>query len=142
MPIPLFRTTVKSTVLTLGLLSGLLTVSPQLTWAQGYQAYAPNRYDRQVRWPVDSAIEHLRDIAARNTYSHREMERYDNAMSHLSQFAEKMQRGDFDRGKLDRGISDVQNVLNKNPMDGRARDTLNNDLMELRRLRAGYQRGY
>ncbi len=84
----------------------------------------------------------MKAISAHNTYNPREMERYDNAMTHLSQFAEKMHLGHFDRGKLDHSIDDLQGILNKNPMDGRARDILNHDLGELRRLRATYKIGY
>jgi len=118
----------------MGLLLGLQAMNPLTLQAQGY-----NRYQRDVRWPVDQTIQNLKNVAAANTYSRKERDRYDTAMTHLSEFAEKMQRGRFDRGKLDRGIGDVQNVLNKNPMDGRARDLLNNDVMELHRLRSSYR---
>ena len=125
----------------IGVMIGLAAVCSGTLFAQGYnQGYS--RYEREQRWPVDATIQHLKNIAAQNTYSGKEMERYDNAMSHLSQFAEKIQRGNFDRGKLDRGIGDVQNVLNKNPMDGRSREILNNDVYELQRLRASYRWGY
>ena len=112
---------------------GLLCGSPALH-AQSYPGY-----HYQQRWPVDETIQHLKSVAAHNTYSNHEMERYDHAMTHLSQFAEKFQTGRFDRGKLDRGIDDLRNVLNHNPMDGRARDLLNNDLNELHRFRATYR---
>jgi hypothetical protein len=118
---------------TIGLLLGLQAIIPSVAEAQQY-----NRYQHDARWPVDQTIQNLKNIASSNTYSHKEMQRYDTAMTHLSEFAEKMQRGRFDRGKLERGIGDVQNVLNKNPMDGRARDVLNNDVMSLRRLRSSY----
>lgn len=94
------------------------------------------------RWPADQTIADLKAVSAHNTYNPHEMERYDSAMTHLSQFAEKLHQGRFDRGKLDHGIGDVQNILNKNPMDGRARDILNRDLGELRRLRATYRIPY
>jgi hypothetical protein len=100
----------------------------------------PNEHEQS--WPANQAIADLKAISAHNTYNPREMERYDNAMTHLSQFAEKMHMGHFDKGKLDHGIDDLQSILNKNPMDGRARDILNRDLGELRRLRATYKIGY
>jgi hypothetical protein len=96
----------------------------------------------EQRWPADQTIADLKAVSAHNTYNSREMERYDSAMTHLSQFAEKLHQGHFDKGKLDHGINDVQNILNKNPMDGRARDILNHDLGELRRLRATYRIPY
>ena len=96
----------------------------------------------EQRWPADQTIADLKSVAEHNTYNPREMERYDNAMTHLSQFAERLHQGRFDRGRLDHGIGDVQSILNKNPMDGRARDILNRDLGELRRLRATYRIPY
>lgn len=111
-------------------------VGTQAVQAQMY------RYNPEHRRPVDATIHDLKVIAQHNTYSGREMERYDTAMTHLSQFAERLHEGFFDKGKLDRGIDDVQNVLNKNPMDGRARDILNHDVVELRRLRRTWDLGY
>ena len=105
-------------------------------------AQRPYVYEREQRWPADQTIADLKAIAAHNTYNPREMERYDNAMTHLSQFAEKLHNGRFDRGKLDHGINDLQSLLNKNPMDGRARDILNHDLTDLRRLRVTYKIPY
>jgi hypothetical protein len=106
----------------------------------GAQRPYPN--EPEQRWPADQTIADLKAVSAHNTYNPREMERYDNAMTHLSQFAEKLHQGRFDRGRLDHGIGDLESILNKNPMDGRARDILNRDLGELRRLRATYRIGY
>ena len=47
----------------------------------------------------------------------RERSRYDHAIRHLSQFQERYYRGDFDKGRLDQAISDVQNVVDYNPLD-------------------------
>jgi len=104
--------------------------------------YAQYIYNPEHRRPVDATIHHLQEIAARNTYSGREQKRYDHALTHLSQFAERIHNGHFDKGKLDDAIDDVRNVVNNNPMDDRARAILNRDLAELRRLRAGYLYGY
>lgn len=106
------------------------------------EAQRPYPYEQQQRWPADQTIADLKAIAAHNTYNPRESERYDNAMTHLSQFAEKLHQGRFDRGKLNHGIGDLESILNKNPMDGRARDILNHDLGELRNLRATYRIRY
>ena len=100
------------------------------------------RFNPEHRRPVDATIRDLKMIASHNTYSGKEMERYDSAMTHLSQFAERLHDGRFDKGKLDQSIGDVENVLNRNPMDGRARDILNRDVLELRRLRRTYDLGY
>jgi hypothetical protein len=88
-------------------------------------------------------MEHIESVARVNgAYSHRERERYDNALRHLGQFQERMRRGYFDKDKLDQAIGDVQNLVDRNPMDGRARDILWRDLGALRSLRARYDHGY
>ncbi len=120
--------------LTIALSLSAVLLGATLTYAQ-----RPYAYEREQRWPADQTIADLKAISAHNTYNPREMERYDNAMTHLSQFAEKLHNGRFDRGKLDHGIEDLQHILNKNPMDGRARDILNHDLTDLRRLRVTYK---
>jgi hypothetical protein len=138
----MFFHTIKKSITVLpamAVLLGLQAVHPAAMEAQRYDRYQ-DRYQTDARGPVDSTINNLKNIAAANTYSSKERSRYDTAMTHLSQFAESMQRGRFDRGKLDRSIGDVQNVLSKNPLDGRARDILNNDIMQLRRLRDTYPR--
>jgi len=123
-------------------LSLAVSLSTLLLGATLLHAQRPYPNEQEQSWPANQTIADLKAISAHNTYNPREMERYDNAMTHLSQFAEKMHLGHFDRGKLDRGVDDVQSILNKNPMDGRARDILNHDLGELRRLRATYKIGY
>jgi hypothetical protein len=117
----------------------IFTLSALLLGATLLQAQGRRGDERDQRWPADQTIADLKAISAHNTYNPREMERYDNAMTHLSQFAEKLHEGRFDRGRLDHGIGDLQGILNRNPMDGRARDILNHDLVELRRLRATYR---
>ena len=130
------RALVQAGALTLALLPAVQTLD-----AQRYPPYGG--YERRSTGPVDETIEHLRNISQRNgAYSHHEVERYDNAMRHLSEFAERWQHGHFDRDKLDRAIDDVKNVANHNPMDGRARDILNRDLSDLRNFRASFDSGY
>ena len=119
-----------------------LSLSAFLLTGTLLHAQRPYPYEQEQRWPADQTIADLKAVSAHNTYNPREMERYDNAMTHLSQFAEKLHQGRFDRGRLDHGIGDLESILNKNPMDGRARDILNHDLGELRRLRATYRIGY
>src|SRR5437588_757791 len=70
----------------------------QLAVAQGY------RYNPEHRRPLEATIHHLEAISERNTYSGRERERYDNAIRHVSQFAERLHEGRFDKDKLDEAI--------------------------------------
>ncbi len=119
-----------------------VTLSAFLLGATLLQAQSPYPYEHEQAWPANQTIADLKSISAHNTYNPREMERYDNAMTHLSQFAEKLHQGHFDKGRLDHGIDDIRGILGHNPMDARARDILNHDLSELRKLRATYKIGY
>ncbi len=65
----------------------------------------------------------------------RERERFNNAERHLSQFDQKLSRGDFDKDKLDEAIDDVKNVVENNTLSPEGRDRLSRDLEDLRQLR-------
>ena len=67
-----------------------------------------------------------------------EVERYNNAIRHLSDFDRELTTHRFDKGKLDRSIGDVQSVIDHNTLSGRSRRELLRDVMNLRRLRADY----
>jgi hypothetical protein len=110
---------------------------------QTLHAQYPRPYGERRFGPVEATIQHVDAIARANgVYSHRERERYDNALRPLGEFQERVRRGDFDKGKLDQAIEDVQNLVDHNPMDGRARSVLWRDLGALRSLRARYDHGY
>ena len=117
---------------------GLLILPTEKTQAQDPRAYGYGRPDRGPASPVDSTVRHLEGLANRTGRftSGRERSRYDNAIRHLSQFQDRYYRGDFDKGRLDQAIGDVQNVVDHNPLDGRARNLLWNDLNQLRGFRA------
>ncbi len=66
----------------------------------------------------------------------RQRERYENAHRHLAQFSEKLSRDDFDKGKLDVAIDDVNNVLKGNVLSSQSRDKLRDDLDDLRAMRS------
>ena len=103
----------------------------------------PYRYNPEHRRPIEATMHHLQEIAAHNTFSNHERERYDNAMRHLSQFADRLhERGHFDKDKLDQAIGDVQNIIDHNPMPEGAREQLRRDDNELRRLREHYDERY
>jgi hypothetical protein len=65
----------------------------------------------------------------------KEKERYFNAQHHLSQFDRELERGRFDKDKLDEAIDDVKNVVENNTLSPRDRDVLSGDLRDLRELR-------
>jgi hypothetical protein len=106
------------------------------------QEYPRPRYERPAS-PVYETIHDLERLARRTEVfdSARERARYDNAIRHLSQFQNGFYRGAFDRGRLDQAISDVQNVIDHNPLEDRQRSQLWMDLSTLRTFRArnGYR---
>lgn len=70
----------------------------------------------------------------------RERERIDNAQRHLYDVDRALNRGRYDRGRLDEAIEDVHNVVRNNNLPPRERDVLNDDLERLRELRARERR--
>jgi hypothetical protein len=125
---------------------GLLILPAQHAHAQDPRAYGYGRPDRGPASPVDNTARHLEMLANRTSRfaSGRERSRYDNAIRHLSQFQNRFDRGEFDKDRLDQAIGDVQNIVDHNPLDGRARSMLWNDLNDLRAFRAsrGFGGGY
>lgn len=122
-----------------GAVAAGLSLGSQALYAQGY----PGRYEEAHAGPVEQTIEHLEAVAHNNgVYSNRERARYDNALRHLGEFQAQLSRRHFDKDKLDQAIGDVQNVVDHNPMDRRAREVLWHDLGALRSMRARYDHGY
>lgn len=67
--------------------------------------------------------------------------RLNEAERRLHEFAERWHdRGQFDRGELDRAIGDIHRVVEDNHMSGPERDALWRDLDMLRDMRAAYER--
>lgn len=88
---------------------------------------------------VQSVQEHLRRAASFGRPHGKEYDRFNNAMRHLSEFDAKMSRGHYDRGKLDKAIEDVNNVVRHNHLDRRDRNMLATDVERLRDFRARYR---
>jgi hypothetical protein len=65
----------------------------------------------------------------------KQKERYENAHRHLSQFDDKLSQGEFDKGKLDQAIDDVNSVVKNNVLSSQSRDKLRDDLDDLRAMR-------
>ncbi len=79
--------------------------------------------------------EDVRRSSGLNRRSDKEKERADNAERHLSEFDKNLRKGRFDKGKLDRAIDDVKNVVEHNTLTSQDRDALSADLRDLRELR-------
>jgi len=124
-------------------LAFLLSAGVLIQTAAAQTEFRTAAWFQAPRDPVDAAIHHLQSIYRRDgVYSAHERTRYDHALRHLSEFQEARYRGRFDKDKLDDAISDVQHVVDRNPMDEHARDTLWKDLANLRGYRANYGHTY
>ena len=127
-----FRTGVLAATTLLG--AGIATQSLN---AQNY------RYNPEHRRPVEATLNDLEMIGRENSYTHEMRDRYEHAIRHLREFAERLHEGGhFDKDKLDEAIGDVQHVIDHNRMNHHARGVLVSDVRELRRLRQHFDDRY
>jgi len=84
---------------------------------------------------IDHTQDDLRRAVEFERHRGKEVERYENAQKHLSDFDREMTRGHFDKDKLDEAIDDVKNVVDHNTLDPGDRDALRRDLSDLRAMR-------
>jgi len=66
--------------------------------------------------------------------------RLDHAEHELRDFANKWNRGRFDKGELDEAISGIHHVVDQNQMPPHEREVLFHDLEQLRGMREAYDR--
>lgn len=66
--------------------------------------------------------------------------RLNNAGQQLREFAKQWHSGKFDKGKLDDSIGAIQHVLDDNHLSGSERDSLWDDVEQLRKMREAYTR--
>ncbi|MGH9613142.1 MAG: hypothetical protein ACRD4P_08705 [Bryobacteraceae bacterium] len=111
-----------------------LLLTPALIFAQ-YPA-APWRKAQGLTNRTQNDLQRASHFAP--SVSGHEVERYNNAIRHLSDFDRELTIHRFDKGKLDRSIGDVQSVIDHNTLSGRSRRELLRDVTNLRRLRADY----
>ena len=113
------------------------SIATQPLCAQNY------RYNPEHRRPVEATLNDLEAIGHENSYTHEMRDRYEHAIHHLREFAERLHEGGhFDKDKLDEAIGDVQHVIDHNRMNHRAREILVRDVRELRRLRQHFDDRY
>ena len=67
-------------------------------------------------------------------------DRLNHAEKELREFAQKWSNRNFDKGELDDAISGIQHVLDSNRLSGPARDTISDDITQLRNMREAYDR--
>jgi hypothetical protein len=122
-----------------GFLGGVMLVALAAT---GQAQFGPDgRYRPEaVAAIVDRAHEDLNRGYAVWQLRKGDRERLTHAERQLRDFANHWQHGKFDKGNLDGAIETVQKVIDDNHLSGRERDALWNDVEELRRMRAAYDR--
>jgi hypothetical protein len=71
-------------------------------------------------------------------FSGDDRERLNKAEKESREFAQKWAKGNFDKGQLDDVISSIQHVLDHNKLPEDARDSISNDVAQLRNMRDAY----
>jgi hypothetical protein len=85
------------------------------------------------------------DMAASNArLDGHEAKHFDEAMQRLQEFQSRWARGNFDTGRLDRAIENMQHLADADRVHPRDREILNQDLSALRGFRSsrGQYGGY
>ena len=127
----------KHFLMTSGIAAMLLSLSP-LVHAQ----FGPeNRYrPSEVSALADRVHEDLNHAYGVWHFSDSDRDRLNNAEKQLREFAQKWNKGRFDKGELDEAIAGVQHVLDNNRLPDRERDALSSDVAQLRGMREAYNR--
>jgi hypothetical protein len=101
------------------------------------------RYGNTYYDPVDRALDNLQRAASTNRYDHHERSHFDKAIHELSKFRDRWHsNGHFDRGALDKAISNMNDLSRARQLHPRDRDLIGRDLYDLRAFRDGGGGGY
>ena len=99
------------------------------------------KYDsRSVSELVDRVHMDLDHAYGVHHFSGDDRDRLNHAEKELREFAQKWDRGKFDKGQLDDAISAIQHALDNNKMPPNARDAISYDVSQLRSMREAYDR--
>lgn len=71
-------------------------------------------------------------------FSDADRDRLNKAEKQLREFSAKWDHGKFDKGQLNGAIDSIQHVLDGNRLHAGDRDTVSDDLTQLRRMRDAY----
>jgi hypothetical protein len=100
--------------------------------------FAQGDYHDRARSLVSQTDKDLRKIS-RSAIEAKDRERYEEALRRLSEFDKEMARGKYEKDKLDEAIERVDKITKENTLSPDARDTLLNDLRDLRELRSAWR---
>jgi hypothetical protein len=75
------------------------------------------------------------DLHALHPIEHKDRDRINDALKHLSDLDRKFTKDKFSKGPLSDAIGKLQDILDHNTLEARERDMLNADIHDLRELR-------
>jgi hypothetical protein len=107
------------------LLASLLFSTFPLAFAQG------DEYD-EARNLVQRVEDDLHTL---HPHHHKDRERVEDALKHLSDLDRKFTKDKYSKGPLNDAIGNVEGILNHNTLEARERDMLTTDVHDLRELR-------
>jgi hypothetical protein len=120
-------------------------------YGDAYNRSGPDAYSRNQPSVVGRVMVDL-DRAARSArLDDHELNHFREVSKNLREFEDRLARGKFDNGKLDKAIGNLSHLADSDRIRGRERDMLRRDLDDLRRFRAtrgsydqnrGYYPGY
>lgn len=104
----------------------------------------PPRYDNAgyapSRSPVTFMLRDIENIARRSRVDRHEANHFREAFEDLRAFDVRMQRGQFDRGKLNGAIHNLEHLAQADQLHPRDRAVLRGHLSQLYRMRSGGSR--
>jgi hypothetical protein len=93
-----------------------------------------------LRGLIDRTQTDLHHAADFELHAHKQIDRYQSAETHLSDFDRDYTRGHFDKGKLNSSIDAVKDVVDHNTLSPDLRDSLETDLRDLRMVKAAHEK--
>jgi len=96
-----------------------------------------DRYGYESRGSlIGQVVSDLDRIGSNAWVDHHERDHFYEASRKLQEFEARWTQGNFDKGKLDKAIENIQHLANADQLRGRDRDILNRDLTALRQFRS------
>ena len=103
-----------------------------------YRQRRDNRYgSRQGGSLIGQVLSDIDRAARQSWVDNHERKHFYEASRKLQEFEERWARGNWDNGKLDKAIENLQHLAESDQVRGREREVLYRDLNELRQFRSG-----
>ena len=110
----------------------LITALLVLSFARTPAAFAQGDEYNEARNLVQRVQDDLRTL---HPNGHKDRDRINDALKHLSELDRKFTKDKFSKGPLSDAIGNVKDILDHNTLETRERDMLNADIHDLRELR-------